>query len=248
MGKQHKLVMKEWFADNDARKQAQKAVLRKLAGVRKREAILAKHKDAWLGDIFPRWVQNFIPKEGVRTSTFEGAYSFQLALQKKGFEQLGSGVASTVMGHPSSDKVIKIIRSVDGWMDYVKWATKEGYSGTFAPKVYSYKWLDKGGFGLAVMERLDTTLSRLPQTHDYSLMHKIIDHAVRYENKMSETMVDLAIPGVGKFLRELRVKFGTRLDLHGGNFMIRNTGDLVLIDPVSFSGSKDYKERFKLAA
>ena len=57
-------------------------------------------------------------------SPFEGAYAFIHFLQKRGYKNLGSGAFSTVLGKEGSDRVLKVTRSNDNWIDYIQWAAK----------------------------------------------------------------------------------------------------------------------------
>lgn len=83
--------------------------------------------------------------------THEERMSFMRSI---GCKYLGSGSTATVFEIPwAPDKVIKCGRRDDGWLGYCTWAEREGYAGTFAPKLFSYKQ-DKEGSYVALMERL----------------------------------------------------------------------------------------------
>src|SRR6266436_6324281 len=85
-------------------------------------------------------------------------------LRAKGFETIGHGLYANVFAKPNSDKVVKVA-ALDNWPTYIKWATKKGYAGKFAPKVDSLKFYDD--FYVAIMERLVGTM------HDFKKFSSI---------------------------------------------------------------------------
>lgn len=189
---------------------------------------------------------------------------FQRFLEKRGLVRLGSGYFSRVYAHPSSNKVIKVLNSpgTDGWVDYVKWANENGFGGTFAPKLYSYKHHKDGCFAVAVMERLDKTLHNLSLTSNRSLslsekttkdkvtfLRSALSHGINENNDVAMAIADILQPGYRKFIDAFREKFGRGsgygYDMHSGNWMLRGN-DLVMSDPLSYCSSKSFEERFKL--
>jgi len=192
-----------------------------------------------------------VGKSGEKKSVFSSKRSFVEALTKRGFVAIGNGMYSQVLAKPGSDRVIKV-GAYDSWIDYVLWAHKAGYGGTFAPKVYSYKSYSGATeqygntkFYVAVMERLDKTLRQVPREHDYKYLHQLFEQAVGYKHRMSLTLADLAIPGLGRFATDFTIAndkdLFSGLDLHGGNFMLRSDGSLVLTDPVAGQPKTQYK-------
>lgn len=171
-------------------------------------------------------------------------------LTKRGFQKLGSGAYGHVLGHPKSDKVIKILRrpSQDGWLDYIRWAKKHNFLGTFAPKVTSYKYIKNkdGDFGVAVMERLDKTLYHVDRKHDARFIQEAMMHSLN-GNGLAGKFLSVAKPGSDEFIQSFLRAFGREGgDFHAGNWMTRKDGTLVLIDPLCRPGVTDPKERFKL--
>lgn len=185
--------------------------------------------------------------------TFNSAHNFYEALKKKGFEYLGSGAYSRVVAKKDSDRVIKICTYAqgDGWVDYVLWANQKGYGGTFAPKIYSYKWIktEKGGFGVAVMERMKHTVSREDRKSSAKLIPNLFEYSL-YDNDNAKAVADLLAPGMGAFIDDFRNKFGGdgNFDLHNGNFMVREDGSFCVSDPLAGTSSTVYNTRFRRAA
>ena len=158
-------------------------------------------------------------------------------LEKKGFVQLGSGAYSVVYAKPKSDRVIKVIRTRDNWIDYVVWANKEGYGGNLAPKVYSYK--DYEDFAVAVVERMKTTLSGYRE-HDEQIVIGLVHSYVYSNNVLAGVLAHEIAPGISDFLAGVKKNVYGRLDLHGGNFMLREDGSICVTDPVAGEGSATY--------
>lgn len=181
------------------------------------------------------------------TGVFASAAAFGAALEKRGFRRLGSGAYSTVYGKDGYDRVIKVSRCLDNWIDYVAWASKAGYAGTFAPKVYSWKrfftgkerkthplfgysrW-DETEWSVAIVERMKETLNADSQlARDFRIIERIHDLAAR--SVLAELVMEEIIPGVGKFFKDLHKNFYAS-DVYGKNLMIRSDGTFCVTDPV----------------
>lgn len=168
--------------------------------------------------------------------------------KRGGWNVLGSGAYSTVLEHPKNpNKVLKVIRQEDGWINYICWGASKGFSGTFTPKVYSYKRV-KGkekDFYLASMERLEYTAhgaGRGGFDHTYNdeveakgffYKHLFRPNANRYIGDMMEKLE----PGFSGFAQDLAKTFTDGLDIHGGNVMFRKDGGLCVTDPVACSST-----------
>lgn len=180
-----------------------------------------------------RWPDTFVKWERANDNSIFGCpRKFRERLSRRGYVWLGSGYYSCVLGKEGSDRVIKICRDIDGgsWFNYILWANANGYAGTYAPVVYSWKvYNDK--FGVAVMERL----KGVEHEDDSYVLPMIVEASAKYDNKMAHKMLDFASPGMAKFVQDLKEAKLGRLDLHGGNFMARNDGTLVATDPISNS-------------
>ena len=176
-------------------------------------------------------------KPGKKVSVFNDSVSFAEALRKKGFQRLGSGAFSTVYAHPKSDRVIKVTRTADNWIDYALWAAKNGYAGSLAPKVYSFKKFNKGHeFLVSVVERMDKTLGNISDAEDLSLATLLLKKYHNFNNVAAGVFLEDLAPGLASFTKKLQKEFGG-LDIHGGNLMVRSDGTVCFTDPVS-----DYAE------
>lgn len=181
--------------------------------------------------------------------------SFGNGLEKKGFKALGHGSFGSVYGKAGQDRVIKILHGEnDGWLDYVTWANKKGYGGTFAPKLYSYKLVKTlgGTFGIASMERLEKTISGMDPKDGRYLLPSMFQYSVQYGNQKATDFLDTLQPGLAKFAVDFKEKFQHGYDLHRGNFMIRKDEQVVVTDPISlgsgFSNTRMKAKDFALAA
>ncbi len=177
---------------------------------------------------------------------FEGPRGFGQALEKRGFKALGAGAYSTVYAKEGQDRVIKVTRTQDGWIDYCVWAAKHGYAGKFAPKVYSYKEIKaENPFWVAVVERMDVTLSHLDYANDNKPIGPLLDYAV-HGNPMSKDLLDCLHNGLGQFATDLGEEYECNgLDLHGGNVMTRKDGSVCVTDPVCRHGYQSSYKRLK---
>lgn len=183
---------------------------------------------------------------------------FEIFLRKKGFHLFGSGYFSRVLGHPSSDKVVKILNkpNEDGWVDYIKWANEQGFGGSFAPKLYSYKFIKDGNYAVAVMEKLDKTFYAMVNhkkeeksfIHKIEFLHSALEHGIYKHNETALSVAELLQPGYRKFAEAFVNKFargsGYHYDMHQKNWMICKDR-LVMSDPLSHCESASYQERFK---
>lgn len=167
---------------------------------------------------------------------FDNAEGFIKALERRGFKRLGSGVFSTVLAKDGQKRVIKVVRRPDGWINYVHWAAQIGEAGHFAPKVFSYKKI-KGrvtDFSVAVMERLEYTLSDAPEEHALKILPDLLYRAEK--NDMAQSFADVLAPGLMDFMKKMGEQWKIPIqnfDLHGGNLMVRANGGFVVVDPVS---------------
>src|SRR5258705_4232165 len=94
--------------------------------------------------IVDRWGS---PTAVPKTSPFKCPFNFIERLEKRGYKVLGRGAYSTVLGKEGSNRVIKVSRSLDDWIDYIQWGAANGYAGNFVPRVYSWKRHFKNGDG-----------------------------------------------------------------------------------------------------
>jgi len=173
---------------------------------------------------------------------FDNVEGFIKGLEKRGFKPLGSGAFSTVLGKEGSDRVLKVIRRPDGWINYVHWAAQIGEAGHFAPKVFSYKKikLRKGEIAVAVMERLAYTLENTPEDHALKILPNVLWKADK--NEMAAKFTEILAPGLVGYMKKMseqwKISIGN-FDLHDGNLMVRADGSFVVVDPVS-KGDEGY--------
>lgn len=160
------------------------------------------------------------------------SYVFEERLQKRGFKILGSGCFSSVYAKDGSDRVIKVTRKIDNWIDYIHWASEKGYCGTYAPKVYSYKKSKCGSYSLAIVERMEKGLRKIGKDDDLQVVSSLICLAMR-NHTMANLMIDEVTPGLSKFLVDFNNRFGhDRFDISGDNMMVRKDGTFCITDPV----------------
>lgn len=187
------------------------------------------------------------PKTG---SVFDDGRSFGNKLMRKGWVRLGGGAFSTVYHKPGSQRVIKVTRILDDWINYAHWANQNGYGGSWAPQVYSYKLINGKSeqFSLSVMEKLESTLADEwdePSLQDAGTVCTLVDRYLQTKNVLAGLLIEEVAPGGVRFLNDFSEAFkGRRYDLHAGNYMVRKNGTLVLIDPLG-GGEPKVPKRLK---
>lgn len=167
---------------------------------------------------------------------FESPLAFMRALEKRGFRYIGSGAYSSVYWKEGSDKVIKIGRrpEQDGWPVFALWANDNGFGGSFAPKLYSYKRY--GTFYVASMEKLKAI--SYTDDKEASVFYRMAEMALLYKNDVATEVCDLLDSRWKTFYTLFSKDFRTiDLDWHGGNLMCREDGSFVIADP--FAGVKN---------
>jgi hypothetical protein len=162
---------------------------------------------------------------------------YQARLAELGCLQIGSGLYSKVYSIPNAfDKVIKV-GELDEWPSYIQWATNNGHAGKFAPKVYSLKFHDE--FYVAIMERLICTMSELKYEHGARTAQARVFNNIFNRGQCEAT-------DIVEYVAELR-RNNLSGDLHSGNWMLRQDGQLVITDPVS-GGFSSARFRIKAGA
>jgi hypothetical protein len=164
-------------------------------------------------------------------------------LQKKGWERLGSGCFSTVYAKKDSDRVLKVTRRLDDWIDYVQWASKEGYAGNLAPRVYS--WKRHGDWAVAVVERMATSSYDLDmEKNDQALLMSLL-YPARRGNILAQCYMEDIQPGSFRFFEGLRANKMDG-DIGGHNVMYRKDGTICITDPTA-GEIKTEKKRLRSA-
>ncbi len=178
-------------------------------------------------------------------------------LASRGFSKIGRGAFSEVWGKNDHPTVWKINFSADRWPDYIAWAMKEGFSGTYAPKVHALKRF-KQDFYVAIVDRLrelkrydekDQRTGEAELVDDLaSEIHTEVDIVKNTKEKRRWSSSPYLVsrrqsrqddlerfnPGIGEFVKKFARDFGkVQLDLHRGNFMINPDGRVVLTDPIT---------------
>lgn len=204
----------------------------KKATPKKRNPKPRKRKNVFLATDFVQWAKTENPPK----SAFENGRAFIFFLKKRGFEELGSGAFGSVLAKKGSDRVVKVLRNInrDGWFDYVYWASKEGYSGSFAPRVFSFKRYpgkQDQPFGVAVMERIDRTFYKVNGSEPICLLPEMLGY-LQHNNPMAKSVVEQLAPGMVEFMDKLSNKFDSKIDNHAGNLMVRKDGTFVFADPI----------------
>lgn len=202
--------------------------------------------------VWPNWNEVKPPPPIVYKSAFESGHTFAAALEKKGFKKLGSGSFSMVYAKEGSDKCIKVCYRLDAWMDYISWAAKKGYCGTFAPRVYSYKYFKGNGvdpFYLAVMERLEGDVGNVKDDHPQAFTYRAFSwgarNALAHANDNYMRCLEVLNPGMPQFVKDFSEFCKTKHpDFHTGNFMVRKDGSFVATDPI-MGGADVYPTRLK---
>jgi len=194
-----------------------------------------------------RWGEKItVPKK----SAFKCPFNFIDRLEKRGFKRLGAGAYSTVLGKEGSDKVIKVSRSLDNWIDYIQWSSANGYAGNFAPRVYSWKrhpgseplrdWEKNNDWSVAVVERMSDTVTE-PEQEMYLLMS--LYYPACRGNTMAKLYMEDLCPGSYHFFKGLQ-KNHFASDISGKNVMIRKDGTFCVTDPTCGTIQTE-KKRFR---
>jgi hypothetical protein len=153
----------------------------------------------------------------------------QKRLCARGWKEIGSGLFSRVYGKGAY--AIKVSSGQDDWEQYIIWATKRGYAGTFAPRVYCVHRYKHGL--IALMERLDCTIAQAKERNP--TLYKLVDYI--WWKPDNRAALDKLFPGFQAFIEATKAE-GFANDTHTGNFMLakgrgRRKPRLVLIDPSS---------------
>lgn len=182
--------------------------------------VVAKFPPLWMRDC----IAQIVPEN---PNLFKNPRLFIERLQKRGYMPLGSGCYSTVLAKPNSDRVIKVTRQMDNWIDYIQWAAQNGHAGKLAPRVYS--WKRHGDWAVAIVERMEKTTYSSSAKDDESLIMNLL-YPARSGNIMAKLYMEDLVPGSVKFFDGLS-KEGFDGDIGGGNVMLRKDGTLCVTDP-----------------
>jgi hypothetical protein len=170
---------------------------------------------------------------------------FRCGLQRRGYNLIGEGAYSRVYAKPGSNRVVKVNRSDDNWLDYVLWGMAAGYAGTLTPRVYSFRTIEYpwGVNYVAIVERMTATLRQIDHTPLFRHYCAIGKAARGYTVDLTEA--ERAVPGCTQFAADLCSRFAGSLDLHGSNAMVRPDGTLCFTDPVNGYSSRTAPRRMR---
>lgn len=160
---------------------------------------------------------------------------------RRGYDILGKGAYSTVLAKRDSNRVIKVNRVLDDWLDYVVWAARNGYAGNAAPKIYSYRRIkgSRHDFYVAVVERFESTASEMYDAKPrlVNLSYKVGGYIKGYVSEVELSTLECPSEMV-RFARDFSEAFhDAGFDIHSGNWMVRDDGTLVLTDPIAHRGA-----------
>lgn len=192
--------------------------------------------------------------------TFATPDAYIAALKRRGFERLGKGYFSAAYAKPGSPFVVKVFHgesNLDPWPLYAEWCWNN--PGPFKPVIRALKWHGEGSFYVAVMERLLITVDELadgsirkrrePCAEAAALRKALVS---KYNGGVARVMMELQklkLNDVAAFVAEVNITFPDQyLDIHGANWMYREDGSLVLIDPFSDENHMVRAVRLKRAA
>ncbi|MCP3400386.1 hypothetical protein [Bradyrhizobium sp. CCGB20] len=191
------------------------------------------------------------PRARAKSVTWETGEEFVGRLIKRGYRVLGAGAYSTVLAKGNSKRVIKVNRKPDSWLDYVIWAAKNNHMGKNAPMVYSFRRFNEGTsdeFYVAVVERMKSTVSELPygeQRASRLFGHLTAGMYGRVGSEHDALAADDMQPGSLRFAIQFKLAFRSDLDLHAGNFMVRDDGTVACTDPLCGDASGTAPSRWR---
>lgn len=191
------------------------------------------------------------PRARVKSVTAE---DFIERLMRRGYRVLGAEAYSSVLAKGNSKRVIKVNRRPDSWLDYVIWAAKKGHMGKNAPMVYSFRRFNEGTsdeFYVAVVERMKATVSEMPygERRASELFQRLASgmHG-RGGSEYDALAADDMQPGSLRFAIEFKLSFRADLDLHAGNFMVRDDGTVACTDPLCGDASGTAPSRWRASS
>lgn len=150
-------------------------------------------------------------------------------LKRMGLHRIGAGLYAEVYGRDGCPFVYKVWGGTDTWIDYIRWATANGYAGSFAPRVYGIRRLGELCL-VAKMERL-----------------KPIPYPL-YRDFWQDRNFGMFL-GFDCFYKRLSNALGQPFDTHPGNWMVNeNYTRVVLTDPILNNICARIKKRWNPAS
>lgn len=175
------------------------------------------------------------------------AYNLIKSLTKRGNSVIGSGCYAAALSMSTSyDKVIKIGNNVnDPWLDYYHEIIKTNQNNPCVPRVYSVYLDTDHSYYVAIVERLQEgtaetrdaiTLCReftegWHSEESFLQLAKRYDKQLPYPDHMLALLIQIKqLTDYYKFDDVLEGNAGRMLDMHNGNFLIRD-GAVIVTDP-----------------
>lgn len=184
-------------------------------------------------------------------------------LLNMGWESLGEGSNAVVYGKDGFDYVIKTVFEVeDTWVSFAHlcMTNEKARLNPFFPKIHRL-FVSKDGSVVAIMERLAYTMSQLYNGGEIIGSRSKNEINNEYGNFSwavdSKTIRGADLSPEAKEAVRILLDNYEDFDLHGENFMVRQDGQLVVIDPVYFTDGpavkrfnrvSKKKKLFKMAA
>lgn len=189
-------------------------------------------------------------------SPFNSPEKYMERLKKHGFRCIGSGAYSAVFRKGNSDRVIKVCRraDTDAYPMFAEWAHK--HPSPYLPVIHSFQRHERHvPFYVVVLDRYKQTVDSMCGREGWQDATRIIwEYARRQKDEPTSILktsirggVFQALPGLKQVIDAFVEEFDgiAFFDMHDGNWMITEGGQLVMIDPLSGATSDRATERNK---
>lgn len=217
---------------------------------------LARHKPKGIQAV-NKWEDFDTHKPRHFNSAFRTPENYMAKLKKHGFRCIGSGAYSAVFAKGDSKRVIKVCRraDTDAYPMFAEWAHK--HPSPYLPVIHSFQRHErKGGEGfyVVVLDRYKRTVDSTSHRDGWQDATRIIWDYARAEDEKPTALrtcirqgVWTALPGMKEMIDAFKDEFEgiAHFDMHDGNWMVTETGQLVMIDPLSGATSDAATKRNK---
>jgi len=180
------------------------------------------------------------------------AFNIVKRATSKGSSLIGCGSYAAVLSHSNMNRVIKLGNNIyDPWLDYYRLIVKPNQNNAYVPQVHSLHYDAENSFYIAIMERLQPLTNYNAATLCEEFVQTLID-----ERQFIEQAADIPEIHDANALLQILHKIkdltdyahkgiddepGRTLDMHPGNFMLRNN-QLVITDPWCDSDMSDIQD------
>lgn len=217
---------------------------------------IARHKPKGIQAV-NKWEDFDTHKPRHFNSPFRTPEQYMAKLKKHGFRCIGSGAYSAVFAKGDSKRVIKVCRraDTDAYPMFAEWAHK--HPSPYLPVIHSFQRHErKGGEGfyVVVLDRYKRTVDSTSHRDGWQDATRIIWDYARAEDEKPTALrtcirqgVWTALPGMKEMIDSFKAEFEglAHFDMHDGNWMVTETGQLVMIDPLSGATSDAATKRNK---